>query len=126
MNFAFCLYRGLAQECGALGELRIQLIIKVYAVSHNNDCRAIQRFLQQMGIEHHRQRFATALYTNESPELDMIVRTGGDLRLSNFLLWQAAYAELYFTDKLWPDMTEADVDAAIDDFKRRQRRFGGI
>ena len=72
------------------------------------------------------QDIGRALYTNESPELDMIVRTGGDLRLSNFLLWQAAYAELYFTDKLWPDMTEADVDAAIDDFKRRQRRFGGI
>lgn len=67
-----------------------------------------------------------ALYTRESPELDMIVRTGGDLRISNFLLWQAAYAELYFTDKLWPDLTEDDVDDIIEDFKRRQRRFGGV
>ena len=67
-----------------------------------------------------------AIYTKDSPELDMIVRTGGDLRISNFLLWQAAYAELYFTDKLWPDFTAEDVDEAIRDFKRRQRRFGGV
>lgn len=67
-----------------------------------------------------------ALYTAQSPELDMIVRTGGDLRISNFLLWQAAYAELYFTDKLWPDFTDDDVDAAIENFKNRQRRFGGV
>ncbi len=67
-----------------------------------------------------------ALYTNGSPELDMIVRTGGDIRISNFLLWQSAYAELYFTDILWPDFTEKDVDEAIKEFNRRQRRFGGV
>ncbi len=67
-----------------------------------------------------------ALYTKASPELDMIVRTGGDIRISNFLLWQSAYAELYFTDTLWPDFSEKDVDAAIDEFNRRQRRFGGV
>ena len=67
-----------------------------------------------------------ALYTKESPELDMIVRTGGDIRISNFLLWQAAYAELYFIDKLWPDLTAEDVDKAIEEFNRRQRRFGGV
>lgn len=72
------------------------------------------------------QDISNALYTKDSPELDMIVRTGGDLRISNFLLWQAAYAELYFTDKLWPDLTEEDVDDIIEDFKRRQRRFGGV
>jgi undecaprenyl diphosphate synthase len=68
----------------------------------------------------------SALYTKESPELDMIVRTGGDIRISNFLLWQAAYAELYFIDKLWPDLTAEDVDKAIEEFNRRQRRFGGV
>ena len=67
-----------------------------------------------------------ALYTKDSPELDMIVRTGGDIRISNFLLWQAAYAELYFIDKLWPDLTADDVDKAIEEFNRRQRRFGGV
>lgn len=67
-----------------------------------------------------------ALYTKDSPELDLIVRTGGDMRISNFLLWQSAYAELYFTDVLWPDFGSKDVDAAIDDFKKRKRRFGGV
>ncbi|MBQ3056598.1 MAG: di-trans,poly-cis-decaprenylcistransferase [Clostridia bacterium] len=66
------------------------------------------------------------LYTKDSPEVDMIIRTGGDLRISNFLLWQAAYAELYFTDVLWPDFGTADVDAAIAEFSTRKRRFGGV
>ncbi len=69
---------------------------------------------------------AGALYTADSPELDLIVRTGGDLRISNFLLWQAAYAELYFTDVLWPDFGPAEVDAAIAEFSTRKRRFGGV
>ena len=69
---------------------------------------------------------SNALYTRESGDPDMIVRTGGDLRISNFLLWQAAYAELYFTDKLWPDLTPADVDDMIRDFYTRKRRYGGL
>lgn len=67
-----------------------------------------------------------ALYTADSPALDLIVRTGGDLRISNFLLWQAAYAELYFTDVLWPDFGPAEVDAAVAEFTTRKRRFGGV
>ena len=83
--------------------------------------------LAERGVTHVTEDDVTrALYTAESPELDMIVRTGGDLRISNFLLWQAAYAELYFTDKLWPDLNADDVDDIIEDFKRRQRRFGGV
>lgn len=66
------------------------------------------------------------LYTNGSPELDLIVRTGGDLRISNFLLWQAAYAEFYFTDTLWPDLTDSDIDDAVRSFCSRKRRFGGL
>ena len=67
-----------------------------------------------------------AIYTRESPEVDMIVRTGGDLRISNFLLWQAAYAELYFTDKFWPDIKEDDIDLMLEVFNNRKRRFGGV
>ena len=67
-----------------------------------------------------------ALYTGDCPDPDLIVRTGGDLRISNFLLWQAAYSELYFTDTLWPDMTSDDVDRAVDAFYSRKRRFGGL
>ena len=67
-----------------------------------------------------------AIYTKDSPPLDMIVRTGGDLRISNFLLWEAAYAELYFTKTLWPDFSKKDVDKAIKEFNKRNRRFGGV
>lgn len=67
-----------------------------------------------------------ALYTAASPDPDLIVRTGGELRLSNFLLWQAAYAELYFTDVLWPDLSADDVDEAVRQFYARQRRYGGV
>lgn len=66
------------------------------------------------------------LYTAHCPDPDLIVRTGGEMRLSNFLLWQAAYAEFYATDKLWPDMKTSDVDQAIRAFYSRSRRFGGI
>lgn len=66
------------------------------------------------------------LYTAHCPAPDLIVRTGGELRLSNFLMWQSAYAELYFTDVLWPDFAEADVDAAITAFYSRKRRYGGV
>lgn len=68
----------------------------------------------------------SALYTGDCPDPDLIVRTGGDLRISNFLLWQAAYSELYFTDTLWPDMNEESVNLAIADFYTRKRRFGGL
>ena len=69
---------------------------------------------------------SASLYTRESGDPDMIVRTGGDLRISNFLLWQAAYAELYFTDKLWPDLSTDDVDDMIRSFYSRKRRYGGL
>lgn len=66
------------------------------------------------------------LYTAGLPEPDLIIRTSGELRISNFLLWQAAYAEYYFTPTLWPDFTPAEFEAAIRDFQRRERRFGGL
>lgn len=66
------------------------------------------------------------MYTKLSPDPDLIVRTGGEYRLSNFLLWQSAYSELYITDTLWPDMTEKDVDEAILEYNRRNRRYGGL
>ena len=66
------------------------------------------------------------LYTLDCPDPDLIVRTGGDLRSSNFLLWQSAYAEYYFTKVLWPDFSAKDVDEAIHAFYGRKRRFGGV
>ncbi|HLM58970.1 MAG TPA: isoprenyl transferase [Pyrinomonadaceae bacterium] len=66
------------------------------------------------------------LYTRGLPELDLLVRTSGELRISNFLLWQAAYSEIYVTETLWPDFRRADLLAAVVDFQRRDRRFGGL
>lgn len=64
------------------------------------------------------------LYAPEIPPVDMVVRTGSEKRLSNFMLWRAAYSELLFLKKLWPEMTKADVDAILNEYKRRHRRFG--
>ncbi len=66
------------------------------------------------------------LYTSGSPPPDLIVRTGAERRLSNFLLWEAAYAELYFSEVLWPDFDERQVDLCVADFYQRKRRFGGL
>ena len=66
------------------------------------------------------------LYTADSPDPDLIIRTGGDLRISNFLIWQSAYSELYFTDTLWPDFGRDEVIKAAEEFYRRKRRFGGL
>ena len=64
------------------------------------------------------------LYTFNMPDADLVIRTSGEQRISNFLLWQAAYAELYFTEVLWPDFTEADLHMAIASYQKRERRFG--
>ena len=66
------------------------------------------------------------LYTAEIPDPDLLIRTSGEQRLSNFLLWQLAYTEFYFTPKLWPDFTGADFEAALHDYAQRKRRFGGV
>jgi undecaprenyl diphosphate synthase len=68
---------------------------------------------------------AAELQTHGLPELDLLIRTSGEVRLSNFLLWQAAYSELIFLDKLWPDFAEPDFAEAIERFAARERRFGG-
>lgn len=72
------------------------------------------------------QDISDALYTAGCTDPDLIVRTGGELRISNFLLWQAAYSEFYFTDTLWPDMSPKDVDEAVRAFYSRKRNFGGV
>jgi undecaprenyl diphosphate synthase len=64
--------------------------------------------------------------TEEGGDVDLLIRTGGEKRLSGFLLWECAYAELLFTDRMWPDFDEGDLDAALEEFARRERRFGGL
>ena len=70
------------------------------------------------------ENFENAL--DDKTKVDLLVRTGGEMRLSNFLLWQAAYAELRFTNTLWPDFTVKELEAMIDSFKKSHRRFGGL
>ncbi|GBD14377.1 Ditrans,polycis-undecaprenyl-diphosphate synthase ((2E,6E)-farnesyl-diphosphate specific) [bacterium HR25] len=70
--------------------------------------------------------FAEHLYTADIPDPDLIIRTGGEMRISNFLLWQAAYAEFYSTSVYWPDFSEEDIDAALLAYSRRKRRFGRL
>jgi undecaprenyl diphosphate synthase len=72
------------------------------------------------------KRFAACLDTADLPDPDLVIRTSGEHRISNFLLWQAAYAELYFTDVLWPDFGEAELNAAIAEYARRERRYGAV
>ncbi len=70
--------------------------------------------------------FSDFLYTAGLPDVDLLIRTSGEQRLSNFLLWQSAYAELYFTDVLWPDFDTAELEKALQTYATRQRRFGGL
>ena len=64
--------------------------------------------------------------SSQSPDVDLLIRTGGEKRLSDFLLWECAYAELLFTDCMWPDFGEAELEAALEEFRLRERRFGGV
>ena len=70
------------------------------------------------------KRFSALLSTAGMPDPDLVIRTSGERRLSNFLLWQSAYAELMFTDVLWPDFGQAEFDAALQEYALRERRFG--
>lgn len=89
--------------------------------------QATQRLIND-GISHNIDEalFSKYLYTDGIPDPDLIIRTGGEMRLSNFLLWQAAYSELYFTPVLWPDFGERQIEEALLDYRQRQRRFGNL
>ncbi len=89
-------------------------------------CTAVKRCIADGVTDITSEEISKRVYTSESGDPDLIVRTGGEYRLSNFLMWQSAYSELYFTDKLWPDLTSDDVDEALKEFERRNRRFGGV
>lgn len=72
------------------------------------------------------RRMLVEVLTGGSGEVDLLIRTGGEKRLSDFLLWECAYAELIFTDRMWPDFDARDLDAALEEFRHRERRFGGV
>jgi len=86
--------------------------------------RAAQRMVQG-GVELDEEMFASFLYAPAMPDPDLVIRTSGERRVSNFLLWQSAYAEYVFTDTLWPDFGPDELRAAIEEYASRRRRFGG-
>ena len=95
-------------------------ILQAAAASGHESAAAPDEFTQ------FRSRLNAVNHSAPAPDVDLLIRTGGDQRLSDFLLWECAYAELYFTDCLWPDFAHADLGRALEDFSRRQRRFGKV
>jgi undecaprenyl diphosphate synthase len=112
------------------GNTRLTLVVALNYGSRAEIASAARRLAEQVGEGRDpatidEAAIAAELQTHDLPELDLLIRTSGEVRLSNFLLWQAAYAELLFLDILWPDFDEAVFAAALEQYAGRQRRFGG-
>ena len=86
---------------------------------------AVNRIIEDGKENITEEDFSKYLY-NDFPDPDLVIRTSGEMRISNFLLWQIAYSELYITDTLWPDFDEKEIDKAIESYNQRERRFGGV
>ena len=122
-------YLAMAEEQTAGGRT-LTLILALNYSSRSEITHAAQQIAQRVEAgqiapsEISEETISTALYTAPYPNPDLIVRTSGEQRLSNFLLWQASYAELWFPEVLWPDFTEEEFDRAMEEYARRDRRFG--
>jgi undecaprenyl diphosphate synthase len=118
-------------ECATEGGCRFHLRVAVDYSSRDAITRAFARVTTALSPDRQPPtdvlgRMLAQALTEESGEVDLLIRTGGEKRLSDFLLWESAYAELLFTDRMWPDFDAADLDAALGEFSRRERRFGGL
>ena len=105
----------------------LQLTIAINYGGKQDLIQAMQSLITELpsNTQIDEDKVKAALQTSDLPAIDLLIRTGGEYRLSNFILWDSAYAELYFTDKYWPDFSASDFDEALNDFQNRQRRFGG-
>lgn len=118
-------------ESSTAGGHRLHLRVAVDYSSRDAIARAVASFPKLFSQdpppnpEELRSLLARSL-TRDSGEVDLLIRTGGEKRLSDFLLWESAYAELVFTDRMWPEFDAADMDAAINEFRHRERRFGAV
>ena len=108
------------------GNTRLTLNIAANYGGRWDILQAVNRLMQEHAVSEPvtEAELAAHLCLADTPEPDLFIRTGGEQRISNFLLWQLAYTELYFTDTLWPDFDASALDAAIDSYRRRERRFG--
>lgn len=93
--------------------------------SKNEIIRAVKK-LNELNLEVTEQNLESCLDTAGMGDVDLLIRTSGEVRLSNYLLWQNAYAEMFFTQTYWPDFNESELDDILSDFSKRERRFGGI
>lgn len=93
--------------------------------SQDEITRAVKR-LTQKGLDVSQENIEACLDTAGFPDVDILIRTSGEVRISNFMLWQCAYAEMFFVQKFWPNFSKYDLDDIIDDFIKRERRFGGV
>lgn len=115
---------GLAQAEAATAH-NTRLILNIcFNYGGRWDIAQAAALLQARGEPITEENLDRAMALAHVPDPDLLIRTGGEQRISNFLLWQAAYSELYFSDKLWPEFDEAALDAALADYSRRERRFG--
>lgn len=104
------------------GGRTLQLNIAINYGSRAEIIQAIEKLRNEDKVT--QETFSSKLYSKGISDPDLIIRTGGQKRLSNFLLWQTAYSELYFTDKLWPDFSEQDFQEAVKEYEQRKRNFG--
>ncbi len=104
---------------------RLNLVAALNYGGRREILRAVERLVAE-GLEPTEKNLRRGFYLPQMPDPDLVVRTGGELRVSNFLLWQTAYAELWVTDKYWPDFDEDDFLAALRAYQQRERRFGGV
>ena len=100
------------------------IVLGINYGAHDEILRAIKKLNSEEIASINEESFSLKLDTGKIPPVDLLIRTGGEKRLSNFLLWQSAYAELYFTDTLWPDWTVENLYEAIEDYKKRNTRYG--
>ncbi len=107
------------------GNTRLRLFVAMNYGSRREIVDAARRFAAECGPEAGEAEFAQFLYAPDLRDPELVIRTSGEQRLSNFLLWQCAYAELHFSPRLWPDFSPEDLDLAIEEYGRRHRRFGG-
>ena len=112
-------------EALTAGNERLRLFIAMNYGGRQEILDAARRFAAECGPDAGEAEFARFLYGPDLRDPELVIRTSGEQRLSNFLLWQSAYAELYFSPRLWPDFSPEDLEAALADYARRHRRFGG-
>jgi undecaprenyl diphosphate synthase len=126
-KFPYDVQKELASACELTGgNTGLQLNIALNYGARQEILRAFKEMIEK-GLKNPAEKdFSEFLYTRGQPDPDLLIRTSGEMRISNFLLWQIAYSEIYVTEKFWPDFTEEDLKEAVIEYQKRERRFGAL